>query len=102
MGYRKWCTSNLKSRGVFGGVPCYLEPSAEADPAACSRFSEEGRRRVVLAPLMGDFPRDNHAAFAHGYFSRECDLKFAQQDYCLFRLDKREGSRAIKGCPQKL
>ncbi len=88
--------------GVFRSVPRHLEPSTEADPAAFSRFSEEGSRRVVLAPLMGDLPRDNHAALAHGYFSHECDLKFAQQDYCLFRFDKREGSRAIKGCPQKL
>ena len=87
---------------AFRSVPRHLEPGTETNPATGSRLTEECRGRVVLAALMGEFPRDNHAALAHGYFSHESDLKLAQQYYSLCRLDKGEGSWAIESCPQEL
>ena len=74
--------------GAFRSVPRNLEPGTEANPATGSRLSEECRGCVVLPALMSEFPRNNHAALAHGYLSHECDLKLAQQNYCLCRFDK--------------
>jgi hypothetical protein len=79
-----------------------LEPSAEPKAKTGSRLTEQCRGRVVLATLMGELARDEHAALVHGHVSQQCHLKFAEENRALCRLGKGEGSRAVEGGPQEL